>query len=158
MKTLAGYVAFFGLAGSLACNPPLSSGIFEPAQAEVQIREIERVWAQVGVTADPAVVERLLADDFVGIGPDGASYTKQGLIDDLRNDPAPLSDNEIDDLRVRFYGSIAIAQGRESFTRKNGESGRYASTDVLVRGKDGTWRLVSAQDAVIPGEERAKTP
>ena len=159
MQRLPGPVAcLLALAGSLACNPPLSTGVFEPAQAEVQIREVERDWAQVGVRADAAVVERLLTDDFVGIGPDGASYTKQGLIDDLRTNPAPLSDVEVNDLRVRFYGSVAIVQGRKSFTRKDGGRGRYASTDVLVRAKDGTWRLVSAQDAVVPAEERAKTP
>ena len=148
----------FGLAGLLACNPPLATGMFEPAQAEVQIREVEREWTEVGVTADPAAVERLLADDFVGIGPDGTSYTKQGLVDDLRKDPAPLSDIDVDDLRVRFYGSVAIVQGRKSYTRKDEGSGRYASTDVLVRGKGGRWKLVSAQDAPIPVEERAKTP
>lgn len=158
MRRSLGPVACVALAGLLACNPPLSTGIFEPAQAEVQIREVEREWAQVGVKADTTAVERLLTDDFLGIGPDGASYTKQGLIDDLRKNPAPLSEVEVDDLRVRFYGRVAIVQGRKSFTRKDGGRGRYASTDVLVREKDGTWKLVSAQDAVVPAEERAKTP
>jgi hypothetical protein len=146
-----------GLAGLLACNPPQSTGIFEPAQAEVQIRDIEREWAQVGVTADPAAAERLLADDFLGIAPDGTSYTKQALLDQLRANPAPLSANEIEDLRVRFFKNVAVVQGHESFIRKDGEKGRYAATDVLVR-RDGRWRIVAAHDAVAPYEERAKTP
>ena len=143
---------------ALACNPPESTGIFEPAQAEVQIRDIEREWSQVGVTADAAAVERLLADDFLGIGPDGTTYTKPALVDDLRDHPAPLSTSQIDEIRVRFFGRVAIVQGHESFTRKDGVRGRYALTDVLVRQKGGAWKIVSAHDAAVPAEERAPTP
>jgi ketosteroid isomerase-like protein len=115
---------------ALSCNrPPVSS--FDHVQAEAEIQALERAWADVVVSGNPTVVERIFADDFLGVSPDGQQYTKQQFIDDTRKNPLGFTANEVNDVKVRFEGNVAIAQGHETFTRKDGRKGRFVWSDVL---------------------------
>jgi uncharacterized protein (TIGR02246 family) len=127
---------------------------FDENQAREQIREIEHSWAQVAVSGNPAVVKRIFSNDFLGVSPDGAQYTKQGLIDDTKAHPLGFASNELNDIQLRFFGNVAVAQGVESFMTKAGDKGRFVWTDVLVR-HDDTWHIVAAQDAIAPAEGAA---
>ena len=143
MLTMMTTLAFaFGIA---SCG---SRG-FDEEHARAQIREIEHSWAQVAVSGDPAIVEQIFSDDFLGVSPDGAQYTKQGFVDDTKSHPLGFTANELNDMNVRFFGDVAVAQGDETFTTKTGDQGRFVWTDVLVR-RDDTWRIVAAQDAIAP--------
>ena len=120
---------------------------FDENEARAKIRDIEHSWAQVAVSGDPAVVEAIFADDFLGVSPDGAHYTKQGFIDDTKAHPLGFIANELNEIKVRFFGNVAVAQGDETFTTKAGDQSRFVWTDVLVRHND-TWQIVAAQDAI----------
>ena len=119
------------------------------AKAESQIREIEREWAETAVTGDASVIQRILADDFLGTSPEGVLYTKQQFLDDMRAHPSAFSANQVNDVKVRFFNDVAVAQGNESFARKSGELGRFVWTDVLVR-RDGKWQVIAAEDLIAP--------
>jgi ketosteroid isomerase-like protein len=88
------------------------------------------------------------------VSPDGAHYTKQAFIDDTRAHPLGFVSNELNDMRLRFFGDVAVAQGNETFTTRAGDKGRFVWTDVLVR-KGNEWRIVAAQDAIAPAEGTA---
>lgn len=137
--------------GLLSCGgSPTTEATYDRAEAEAQIRKIEHAWAQVAVSGDPAIIEEIFADDFVGIAPDGTQYTKQGFIDDTKKNPLGFTSNELNAMTVRFEGNVAIAHGDETFTRKTGDRGRFVWTDVLVR-RNGAWQIIAAQDAMIEG-------
>ncbi|HKS56747.1 MAG TPA: nuclear transport factor 2 family protein [Steroidobacteraceae bacterium] len=127
---------------------------FDQAEAREQIRGIEHSWAQVAVTGDPQVAEQIFSDDFVGVSPNGAHYTKQAFIDDTKAHPLGFVSNELNDIDLRFFGDVAVAQGDETFTTRAGDKGRFVWTDALVR-KGDQWRIVAAQDAVAPAEGTA---
>jgi len=140
--------------GTVSCSgPPPADASYDRTRAETEIREIEGSWAQVAVSGDPAVIERIFADDFVGVAPDGAHYTKQGFIEDTKARPLGFTSIEVNEMKVRFEGNVAVAQGHETFTRKDGQRGRFVWTDVLVR-RDGKWQLIAAQDAMVPDTEQ----
>jgi uncharacterized protein (TIGR02246 family) len=150
MRSLLG-IAAIGLLVS-SCGRAPANMPYEPAQAEAEIREIEQSWAQVAVSGDPAVIEKIFADDFLGVAPDGTQYTKSQFIEDTKANPLGFKSIVLDDMKVRFIGNVAIAQGRETFTKQDGEKGRFVWTDVLERRK-GNWVLVAAEDVVAaPGE------
>ncbi|HEX4970023.1 MAG TPA: DUF4440 domain-containing protein [Steroidobacteraceae bacterium] len=149
MKTLPQLVLALAIAG---CGRGDSG--FDPEQAREQIREIEHSWAQVAVSGNPAVVEQIFSDDFLGVSPDGARYTKQAFIDDTKAHPLGFTANDLNDIDVRFFGNVAIAQGDETFTTKAGDKGRFVWTDVLVRHNE-KWQIVAAQDAIAPAEGTA---
>lgn len=149
MKTLTLLILALGIA---ACGRGDSG--FNQGEAREQIRGIERAWAQVAVSGDPAGVEQIFSDDFVGVSPDGAHYTKQAFIEQTRAHPLGFISNELNDIQLRFFGDVAVAQGNETFTTKAGDKGRFVWTDVLVR-KGEQWRIVAAQDAIAPAEGTA---
>jgi hypothetical protein len=140
-------VGLLSLIGLAACRIQQIDAHYDQAQAEAEIQKLERTWAQVAVTGDPAVMERIFADDFVGVSPEGVQYTKRGFIEDTKANPLGFASNEIKTMKVRFFDDVAVAQGDSTFTRKSGEQGRFVWTDVLVR-RGGKWRIVAAQDAV----------
>jgi uncharacterized protein (TIGR02246 family) len=122
---------------------------YDPVRAEADIREIEQAWAQVAVSGDVAVIERIFADDFLGVSPEGQHYTKREFIENTRSHPLGYVSNRLNDVKVRFFGNVAVAQGNETFAKKSGEQGRYVWTDVLEH-RDGRWQIVAAQDVVAP--------
>ena len=98
----------------------------QKAQKETEryILDSERQWAESVATGDTSAIERILADDFIGVDPKGRLYTKRQMIDDTRNAPKYFVSNRLNDVEVRFYGNTAIAQGSETWRKRSGERGR----------------------------------
>src|SRR6185369_5334125 len=78
------------------------------------IRQIdhERVQAQIG--ADAAALNRIYADDFIGIGPSGTVRTKAQVIADFTSGDLKFQSITTDDVRVRVYGNTAVETGRST--------------------------------------------
>ena len=111
----------------------------------------ERQWAESVASGDTAVVERLLAEDYLGVAPDGTLRTKQAEIAGLRSGAAQVLSNHVGDVKVRFYGDTAIAQGAETWELRAGEPrrGRYVWTDTWLR-RNNRWQIVAAEDLTAP--------
>jgi hypothetical protein len=122
--------------------------------AERYIIESEHQWAESVATADSSVVERILADDFSGVDPKGGSYNKATMVSDTRDAPKYFVSNHANEVKVRFYGDTAVAQGDETWERRSGERGRFVWTDTWVR-RNGKWQIVAAEDLIAP-EQPAK--
>src|SRR5215510_9682090 len=111
------------------------------------ILESERQWAESVATGDTSAIERILADDFIGVDPKGRLYAKQEMIDETRNAPNYFVSNRLNDVKVRFYGNTAIAQGSETWEKRSGERGRFVWTDTWLK-RNGRWRIVAAEDLI----------
>ena len=127
-----------------SCAPPAKQ-----VDAEQYIIEGARQWAESVATGDTTALERILADDFVGIDPKGRFYDKEKMISDTREAPKHFVSNQLNEVKVRFYGDTAVAQGYETWQRHSGERGRFVWTDTWVRRK-GTWQIVAAEDLIAP--------
>ena len=116
---------------------------------ERYILESERQWAESVATGDTSAIDRILADDFIGVDPQGHLYNKQRMIDETRNAPKYFVSNRLNDVKVRFYGKTAIAQGSETWEKHSGERGRFVWTDTWLR-RNGRWQIVAAEDLIAP--------
>ena len=74
--------------------------------------ESERQWAESVATGDTSAIERILADDFVGVDPKGGLYTKQQMIDETPNAPKYFVSNRLNDVKVRFFGDTDHCAGK----------------------------------------------
>jgi ketosteroid isomerase-like protein len=125
-------------------------GAYSQKAAEQYIVESERQWAESVATGDTAAVERILADDFLGVDPKGKLYTKAEMVADTRGAPKVYVSNHLNEVKVRFYGDTAVAQGSESWEQRTGtpEYGRFVWTDTWLR-RNGKWQIVAAEDLTI---------
>ncbi len=146
---ILGYVA-----RQMAVGPALmfsQSTAGSQSESERYIRESEKQWAESVSTGDTSVIERILADDFLGVSPEGKLYDKKEMMADTRNAPKYFVSNHLNQLKVRFYGDAAVAQGDESWERRSGEPrrGRFVWTDTWIR-RNGRWQIVAAEDLIVP--------
>jgi ketosteroid isomerase-like protein len=121
------------------------------SEAERYIAESERQWAASVANGDTAVIERILADDFVGVDIDGSHYDKAKAVADTRESPKEFLSNHLNEVKIRFYGDAAVAQGNESWERRSEipKRGRFVWTDTWIR-RNGKWQIVAAEDLIVP--------
>jgi hypothetical protein len=114
--------------------------------AEKYIRASEAAWAESVTSNDASVARRILADDFVGVSPDGQTYDKAHAADG----PSGFKSNHLEYVNIRFYGDTAVAQGSEKWERITGGVviGHFVWIDTWVCRKGG-WRVVSAEDVMV---------
>ena len=106
------------------------------------IADVEERWLQH--IDDPAVLQSILADDFVHVLPSGL-ISKQQHIDYAKAHPrSPQESRRFEDLKVRLYGDTGIANGVVVISGPDGTR-RSIFTDVFVK-RDGRWQAVNAQE------------
>ena len=118
-------------------------------EAEQYIALSERQWAESVATGDASVLERILADDFIGVDPKGRVYDKATMIAETREAPKFFVSNHLNQVKVRFYGKTAVAQGDETWERRSGERGRFVWIDTWLR-RNNHWQIVAAVDVSAP--------
>jgi len=122
----------------------------DQASDKAYIQQAESDWAESSVTNDAGVLDRILADDFVGVSTKGTRYSKSDAITEARTQPSDFVSNHLTEVEIRFFGDTAVAQGSELWKKKDGSSGRFVWTDTWLR-RGGKWKIVAAEDLVPPG-------
>jgi ketosteroid isomerase-like protein len=120
-----------------------------PAAVLKYICDSEAAWAASVASGDASIVQRILADDFIGVHPSGRHYRKAEMVDGTPKAPETFASNHVNDVIVRFYGDVAIAQGNESWRKHNGDTGRFVWTDTWLK-RGGRWQIVAAEDLTAP--------
>ena len=122
--------------------------------AERYIIESEHAWADSVATGDVSIVQRILADDFVGVDPLGQFYDKAKMLTITPDGPKYFASNHANAVKVRFYGDSAVAQGDQTWERRSGapRRGRFVRTDIWVK-RSGKWQIVAAEDLILPEQE-----
>ena len=117
------------------------------AKVERELIEMERDWSAAYLSHDVSVVDRILADDFIGTDGRGIMTDKKQELEDARseNPNRKVLSEAIDDLKVRIYGDTAIVNGRTTEKIQSGGKEfviQYRRTDVFVK-RNGRWQCVS---------------
>jgi hypothetical protein len=134
----------FAAAAATAADSPS-----DRAADEAQITACEREWSASFTSGDTAGIERCVADDFVGVNGEGKLYDKASLLATTRKEPRDFASDQLGEMKVRFFGDAAVAQGEESWRRRTGERGRFVWTDTWIR-RQGKWQLVAAEGLIAP--------
>ena len=107
------------------------------------IQKLEDEWLKTQRTTDLAALERILADDFAGVGTNGPTPGKPQLIRDLQAHAgqAPPYTVANSDMHIIVRGDTAVASYRKTYTAKeNGNVAHEDMTDVFTRDQ-GKWKL-----------------
>ena len=112
---------------------------------EQAIRKLDNERIQAQIHADAAALERIYADDFIGVGPSGTVRTKPQVIADFTSGNLRFQSITTDDVRVRVYGNAAVETGRSTMNgqdKGNAVPHDTRFTRVWVK-QQGRWRLVA---------------
>ena len=132
-------------ATSIALGREQSASRDQRSSVEQAIRQLdnERIQAQIG--ADAVALDRIYADDFIGVGPSGTVRTKAQVISDFTAGELKFQSITTDDVQVRVYENTAVETGRSTMIGQ--DKGQTVPRDtrftrVWVK-QQGRWRLVA---------------
>jgi len=100
---------------------------------------------------DAAGVNRLTAPGYTFVTPAGALQTAEQRLAPLRSGDLKYESVKYDEVRVRLYGSVAVATTRvtvRGHLKGADIGGLFRSTLMLVK-EEGRWRLVASQASTI---------
>ena len=121
-----------------------------------EIENLEAQWRTAVLQNDVATVNRLLADDYLGINPNGTLETKADALALRRSGTTKISRIDPINMKVRVYGDTAVVTSQVQLEGHDGErdiSGRYHYTRVYSR-RSGEWKVVSFEASrIAPGSK-----
>jgi ketosteroid isomerase-like protein len=116
-----------------------------------EIEGLELDWRQAQLSNNIPEVDRLLADDYLGISANGTLETKADELTRRRSGTLHITQLELSDIKVRIYGDTAVVTSKAELVGKDGDrdiSGRYRYTRVYSN-RMGQWRIVSFEASRI---------
>jgi ketosteroid isomerase-like protein len=132
-------------AASIALGQSHYSRRDQRKSVEQIIRQLdnERIQAQIG--ADAVALERIYANDFIGVGPSGTVRTKPQVISDFTSGALKFQSITTDEVQVRIYENTAVETGLSRMIGQ--DKGKTVPRDtrftrVWVK-QQGRWRLVA---------------
>ena len=113
------------------------------------LQSMGRAWLNAEQNDDTAAFEKLVADDWIAIDPDGKSQTKAERSAEIKASHATSA--TMGAMKVRLFGDTAVVTGTDDeVSMENGKKSteHYAWTDVFVK-RNGKWLAVASQTALI---------
>jgi ketosteroid isomerase-like protein len=143
-RTLA-IAALAFLATSVALGQKQTASRDRSSGVEQAIRQLdnERIQAQIG--ADVATLDRIYADDFIGVGPSGTVRTKPQVLLDFTSGDLKFQSITTEEVQVRVYENTAVETGLSTMVGQ--DRGKAVPRDtrftrVWIKQKR-HWRLVA---------------
>ena len=113
------------------------------------LQATERAWLNAEINHDVAAFERIVADDWIAITPEGKSQTKAERAAEIK--VAHTTSAMLGDMKVRVFGDTAVVTGSDDeIAMQDGKqsSEHYVWTDVFVK-RSGKWLAVASQTAQV---------
>ncbi len=117
-----------------------------------EVEDLEEQWRTAQLAGDVAAMDRLLADDYVGISINGEVNTKAQQLDRLRTRSQVITKIAFSDMKVKLVGPVAIVT---SLTDVEGTSngiainGQYRYTRVYQHLPSG-WKITNFEPTRVP--------
>ena len=149
MKTI---ISLLSVAAGVAwlASPALAQNKTENnpfAVDEQSLLKIEQQWDEALRTRDTATLEKILADEYALVDPQGAIQTKAQELATLKSGDLKFESFTAQDVKARVYVGGAVVTGRVVVkgTYKNDDiNGEYRFIDVFEP-KKGGWQAVASQ-------------
>jgi len=129
---------------SIALGQEQSANRDQRSSVEQAIRQLDNERIQAQIHADATALDRIYADDFIGVGPSGTVRTKAQVISDFTSGDLKFHSITTDEVQVRVYENTAVETGLSTMVGQ--DKGKAVPRDtrftrVWVK-QQGRWRLV----------------
>ena len=115
---------------------------------------LESQWRQAQLSNDVPTMERMLADDYIGVSPAGIMSTKAQTLSRASSHESVFHKLEFADQHVKLVGNVAIVTSRATVdATMEGHSlrGQFLYTRVYRRLQNGTWKITSFEATPVTG-------
>jgi ketosteroid isomerase-like protein len=134
-----------------AAVPALAKQSKADSDADISqtLQAMERTWLNAEKNHDAATFDKLVADDWIAITPDGKRQTKAERAAEII--ASDIDSATLGEMKVRVFGDTAVVTGTDDeITMKDGKKStdHYVWTDVFVK-RNGKWLAVASQTAQI---------
>ena len=120
--------------------------------AEDYILKSAQEWAEAINSGDSVVIDRIMADDFIGVSLRGEIYDKPTMIRESKQKANQYYKPKVFNMKIRFYGETAVVHGNEIWTRlSDSTSTTNIWTDTWIY-RNKKWEIVAAQDLKLKQE------
>lgn len=127
-----------------------------------EIEKLEDEWRTAQLSGDISTMDRMLADDYVGITMTGQVTTKVQQLARLRSRTLVITRLDLQDRKVKLAGQVAIVtvkarvEGRSDVRRIDGE---YRYTRIYHQLASGAWKITNFEATRLPtGNHHASAP
>ena len=132
-----------------AAVPALAKQSKADSDADISqtLQAMERAWLNAEKNHDAATFDKLVADDWIAITPDGKRQTKAERAAEII--ASDIDSATLGEMKVRVFGDTAVVTGTDDeITMKDGKKStdHYVWTDVFVK-RNGKWLAVASQTA-----------
>jgi uncharacterized protein (TIGR02246 family) len=142
-RTLVTVLALTAISLALGQGQSTTTGPRSSVDQEIRQLDNERIQAQIH--ADAKALDRIYAEDFIGVGPSGTVRTKPQVLSDFTAGSLKFQSITTDEVQVRVYENTAVETGLSTMVGQ--DRGKPVPRDtrftrVWVK-QEGRWRLVA---------------
>jgi ketosteroid isomerase-like protein len=150
LQRLTLHICLFSL---LLCAAVTATGQKSKADSDAAVSQtlqgMERAWLDAEKNHDAAAFEKIVADDWIAVTPDGKSQTRTERAAEIK--ASHTTSTTMGEMKVRVFGDTAVVTGTND--EVNMEGGKksidhYVWTDVFVK-RNGKWLAVASQTAQV---------
>jgi len=118
-----------------------------------EIEGLEEQWRTAQLTGDEPAMERLLADDYLGISMTGQVNDRAQQLDRMRHRELVLTRIDLSDKKIKLVGPVAIVTSLAKIEGTNDGApvdGTVRYTRIYRRYPDGSWKVTSFEVTRVP--------
>ncbi len=106
------------------------------------LRQLNQDFVRSAEMSDVHRFDEILAEDFLSSSTDGSIIDRAAFLAQVAR-PYPGSNLEAVDVRIRFFGELALIHAGFKYRKPDGQMGSGRYTDTYAR-RQGRWLCVSA--------------
>jgi hypothetical protein len=125
--------------------PPsnLIPGPVDPQRDLEVLRRLEEEYLRAEIEDDTAIASTILAEDYVGLKPDGSTTSKADILNNLgrhdrRRDPYQITATN---MREHLFGDTACLTYTKVYTRRGSQAAYGENVLHILTRRNGIWRL-----------------
>jgi ketosteroid isomerase-like protein len=139
-----------------------SHKVHHPKRVErEEVQEIDGQWRQAMLSGDVPAMDKLLADDYLGVTAAGDMITKMQQLDRMRNRQIVFTKLDMSDVKFKLVGQIAIVTALsqvEAVADGRRIDGAFRNTRIYQRLAGGAWKITNFETTrVLPRVRQAQT-
>ncbi|MDE1178027.1 MAG: nuclear transport factor 2 family protein [Edaphobacter sp.] len=120
------------------------------------VEALEEQWRKAQLAGDVVTMDKMLADDFIGISMSGQVNTKAQQLERVKTRKLVLTRVDLSDMKVKLVGSVAIVTSQAAVEGTNDSEqmhGLFRYTRIYQRLPNGDWKITSFEATRIHSDK-----